>query len=645
MKIYTTKHLGIILAAILIISSMVLVFSSEKVTAGSYNGEDLVHAILANQSWFVPSSSSYTDTDTGGHRQAVVLSSLGTMHPADGSTFALLSTGFAATPIITSGATNPGSERGTWFAGGQYGSPNDEATLTFKLRVPPGMHYLDYYVQFFSAEYPEYLGSQYNDKFTITVNSPSKGITKYILDVNTGSFQWNANDIPGTGFDIFAQNGAPSGVSWVGLTPHNPGADGGATNGGGVYPFDKHPVSPGEQITVTFDIKDAGDNQFDSAAFIDNVHFTIFAEPEITAEKTGFDLNGGQLESGDIIKYRIDIKNEGSANQVDNLGNEFEDYIPRNTTYVPGSIQAIRNDVNYGTIAYDGVNKKITWNGEIPGGYSFKIYFNVMVNQSLPNGALISNRGTIYWDKNGDPMDGNEVINHTNFFNLTVSAYVPPPYVEETFADDSAGCKATQSYEGRPWFETSQTSGRSNFEVAPSYHYSTINSFKIKLRSSESPQYWNYTLSNLNSDMKAWEAWFACGNISEPADLLVNFINSGGNDIAKLKFEYVHEGTTLPTDYVLKLSYWSPGLGWMQLHSDYPGGYLFNNWYKLRIEKNGPTNINYSLYRTASGLVDFATASQLSTPFANFARVEWRTTQNPVVCPLFFWDEHKVELE
>ncbi|MBE3137781.1 MAG: choice-of-anchor L domain-containing protein [Thermoplasmata archaeon] len=634
MKIYTKKHLGIILVAILVISSMVLIFPSEKVTAGSYNGEDLVHAILANQSWFVPSSSSYTDTDTGGHRQAVVLSSLGTMHPSDGSTFALLSTGIAGTPIVTSGATNPGSERGTWFAGGQYGSPNDEANLTFKLQVPPGMNYFDYRVQFFSAEYPEYQGTQYNDKFTVTVNSPSKGKTKYILDVNSGRFQLYANDIPGTGFDIFALNGNTSGVTWVGLTPHNPGADAGATVLG-VNPAGKHPVSPGEQITVTFDIKDVADNQFDSAAYIDNVHFSAFAEAGITAEKTGFDLNGGQLESGDIIRYRIDIRNKGSANQNDNPGNEFEDYIPQNTTYVPGSIQAKHDDENYGNISYDGVNK-ITWNGEIPGGdFSFKIYFNVTINQNLPNGALISNRGTIYWDKNGD-----HVINHTNYFNLTVSA-APPPYVEENFSDDDAGCKATQSYEGRPWFETSQTSGRSNFEVAPSCYYRTDNSFKIKLRLNESPQYWNYTLTNLNGDMKAWEAWFACGNISEPANLLVNFKNRNGNDIAKLKFEYIPNGTTLPTDFVLTLSYWNENK-WKQL-----GEYLFNDWYKIRIEKNGPASLNYSLYRTGVQveLVDFATGNQLIAPFENLAQVEWRSTQNPVVCPLFFWDEHKVELE
>lgn len=97
-------------------------------------------------------------------------------------------------------------------------------------------------------------------------------------------------------------------------------------------------------------------------------------------------------------------------------------------------------------------------------------------------------------------------------------------------------------------------------------------------------------------------------------------------------------------DWVLKLSYWSPTNGWVRLNTDFSGGYLYNSWYKLRIEKNGPTYINYSLYRANRGLVDFKTDQQLGSSFSDLASVEWSNTKNPVVCPMFFWDEHRIGL-
>lgn len=652
---YHKEHLGIMIGGILVLSAIFIISIPERATAGSYNGQDLALAILANQSTLI--SSSYTDTDNSGHRQEIVLSSLGIMFPTNGSTFALLSTGIAGTPIVTTGATNPGSERGAWFAGGQYGWPRDEATLTMTLQVPQYMHYLYYDVQFFSAEYPEYIGTQYNDKLTITVNSPSKGTTNYIFDVNSGYFVWNSNSIPGTGFNIFAQSGNPNDVDIVDTTPRTPGADAGASDIipiGGIY----HPVSPNEQITVTINIKDVGDNQFDSAAFIDNLMFSGYAKTDILARKTAQDVNGAYLECGDTIKYTVTISNIGAAAQGNNPGNEFEDIIPVNTTYVPGSATATSGIISYS-------NRKITWNGGIPSQSSVVLTFEVTANQSLINGTIISNQGNVYWDSNEDgtndateltddpgvndgiDQDGDGETGDDDPTKITVTSFEPPPMVTEDFSDDNAGGKATQSYYGRQWFETSEGITGNVFEVVsgpPGYHYSTDNSFKTKMRFSGGTQYWNYTLSRLESDMIWWEAYFACGNTSEESDLYLDFKNTAGNDIARIKFEYVHEGTVQPTDWVLRLYYMDPVSGWNRLDSDYQGGYLCNGWYKLRIEKNGPSYINYSLYRVNKGLVDFKTGGQLNAPFSNFARVEWYSTKNPVVCPMFFWDEHKIGL-
>ena len=625
-----SKNIVLIIITTSLLTNILIICSTEKVSAGSYSGNDLALAILSNQSVLV--SSSYTDRDLSGYRQGKVLSSLGIMTPTNGPTFVLLSTGISGAVPVTSNTVNPGEERGSWFAGGKYGSPRDQATLTMTITVPEYMHYLYYDVQFFSTEVPEYQGSQYNDKFTATVNSPSKGITTYVIDINSGDFVLDSKDISGTGFNIFATSGNPDGVDWVDMTSRTPGADAGAT----ALIRRENSVSPNEQVTVTFDIIDVGDNQFDSAAFIDNVMFSGEAKTEIIARKTAQDINGAYLECGDTIKYTVTISNTGAAAQGNNPGNEFEDAIPINTTYVPGSVTATS-----GTIGYS--NGKITWNGGIPAQSSVALTFDVTVNQSLTNGTIISNQGTVYWDKNEDGTnDATELTDDPT--ELTLFSFEPPSMVTEDFSDDAPGGKATQSYYGRSWFETNKGKTGSVFEVASSYHYSSSNSFKIKLRSSGGIRYWNYTLSQLDSDMIWWEAWFACGNTSEASDLYLDFKNNAGNDIARIKFEYVHEGTVQPTDWILRLYYMDPVSGWSRLDSDFQGGHLYNGWYKIRIEKNGANDINYYLYGSDIGLVNSKTGGQLSAPFSNFARVEWHNTKNPVVCPMFFWDEHRLGL-
>ena len=122
-----------------LLSIIFVIGPSERVEAGSYDGEDLALAILSNASWLIDSS--YADTDEYGYRQAIVLSSLGTMSPTDPPTFAFFSTGIAGVDIITTYEDEPGDERGEYFEGGTNGWPRDEATLIMTLRVPMYMHY------------------------------------------------------------------------------------------------------------------------------------------------------------------------------------------------------------------------------------------------------------------------------------------------------------------------------------------------------------------------------------------------------------------------------------------------------------------------------------------------------------------------
>jgi hypothetical protein len=226
------KIQGIIISFMMLFTCVTMMLSSESVKADSSFADSLAEAILVDPSFLV--SSSYSDTDEYGNRQAIIRSSLGTMNATDGDSFILLSTGIAGSNPTTSDAENPGSERGEWFQGGQYPRNYwrpiyDRSTLTMNLIVPDDMNYVYYDIQFFSTEFPEYVGTYYNDKFTVTVDSPSEGRSSYVVDVNNGHFVLDSNYIHGTGFDIFSQDGNPDKVDMVDTTPRNPGADGGAT--------------------------------------------------------------------------------------------------------------------------------------------------------------------------------------------------------------------------------------------------------------------------------------------------------------------------------------------------------------------------------------------------------------------------------
>jgi len=634
MKKISGKNLGVMIAIGILLSNLVIFHSSENVSADDpYTGEDLARAMLdtryqSNLVW-----STYTDRDTtDGHRQGNVITSLGVLQPTNGMNFTMLSTGIAGFVPVTTDENgdelpdNPGDERGTWFKW-QSAHPRDEVTLTMDLQVPPLMTRLTYDVQFLSAEYPEYVGTTFNDELTITVNSPSQGISTYTQDINSGIFRLEANELTGSGFDIFATSGNPSNLDIV-TTTIGPGGDAGATLR---FPAEHSVLGP-EDVTVTINIKDAGDNMVDSAVFIDNVSFAEKAQVSITARKDVYNLEGELIEyveCGDTIEYRIDIINGGEIMQQ---GNEFEDMLSDDVTFA-GNLTW-----EYGTASYIPDEHKVIWTGDIPADNYHRLKFQVTINDSLENGAIIPNNGTIDWDSDNNGV--NDAIALTGFANVTVIAYEPPSSVTEDFSGDIAGGKANQSHDGRAWFETSSGVLGSVFEVVSGYHYSTANAFKTKLRSSGRPQYWNYSLDVLECDIDWWEVWFACGNTSEASNLYLDFKNNNGENIARTKFEYAYDnGADPPMDWLLDIYCWNPTTEqWELLYLDLSG------WYRLKIGKNDPNYINYSLYRADGYQVGLKIYEQTNPSFSNLEYVEWYNTKNPIICPMFFWDEHTVGL-
>ena len=137
---------------------------------------------------------------------------------------------------------------------------------------------------------------------------------------------------------------------------------------------------------------------------------------------------------------------------------------------------------------------------------------------------------------------------------------------------------------------------------------------------------------------------FACENASEGYDLNLTFKDQSGQTIAKIKFQYFHDGLVLPTDWLLKIFYYDPIDGWMILKSGYPADYLRKGWYKLRIEKINPSQLNYSLYRGTNDLVDYGIANKLTASLSSLKEIKFTSTYDALNCPMFIWDEHKIDL-
>ena len=133
----------------------------------------------------VPGADVVSASTTGVAQANDVLTGLGVISPTDGHDFAYLYTGQVGIP----------PEMGTDL--GAPGVPGDRTGLQLELSVPASANSFTFDFNFLSAEYPEFVGTQYNDTFqaqiagtawsgnaaidgsgnNITINSTSNGTT------------------------------------------------------------------------------------------------------------------------------------------------------------------------------------------------------------------------------------------------------------------------------------------------------------------------------------------------------------------------------------------------------------------------------------------------------------------------------------
>ena len=181
-----------------------------------------------------------------------VRSSLGVISPYNAPTFGLMSTGNVNNIEQLEDHDYPGSGADT--------SAGDRAAFSFDVEVPEYANSFSFNFYFLSREYPEWVGSKYNDTFEVHLQSNAyQG--QIVFDafgnpvtVNNALFTVvNPADLVGTGFD---QDG---GTGWVTTIA---------------------PCEGGETMHMEFEIYDVADGVWDSAVLLDNFQFSETEPPE-----------------------------------------------------------------------------------------------------------------------------------------------------------------------------------------------------------------------------------------------------------------------------------------------------------------------------------------------------------------------------
>lgn len=249
--------------------------------------------------------------------------------PTEGKTFAAISSGVAANAILPN---NSGSLSGT-LGGLNNSQGNDLVQLTLTLKVPSGAEKWTVDWKFLSEEYPEWVGTQYNDTFLIETPSSTFTISgnsvaapnnvaldeeKHLVTVNT------------TG-KVGMKNTNSAGTTYDGAT---------ATLTAGA------PIPSGASvITIVFSIMDLGDSIYDSTVFLDNFKFLkpILVDP---LETNSFlvlvppdqvqAIFSTSWSGSDVIMTltapsgRVIDRNTAASDVVHNLGFNWETYTVAN---------------------------------------------------------------------------------------------------------------------------------------------------------------------------------------------------------------------------------------------------------------------------------------------------------------------------
>ncbi len=270
----------------------------DTMNAGKNDATSLSQAMEQCDPRFFLSASLVGPSDA---KARAVASKFGILTPKAGANMTLLSTGLAVDKtgagfVAVQDGTNLGNSNTfanpepnlMGVAGCSQSQPamvNDYTELVLKLKAPSNANSFSFQFQFFSAEYPEFVCTEFNDEFLVEMESPGEFTTATNITfdskmnpitINNGLFtvctnsttQYTMNckspvtDIAGTGYED-TSSGLLGGKDPIG------GSTGWLTT--------TAPVTPNEEVTLHFIIFDEGDHIYDSAVLIDNFQWSVVA--------------------------------------------------------------------------------------------------------------------------------------------------------------------------------------------------------------------------------------------------------------------------------------------------------------------------------------------------------------------------------
>ena len=154
--------------------------------------------------------------------------------------------------------------------------------------------------------------------------------------------------------------------------------------------------------------------------------------PKLDATKVGVDLNGGNLEPGDVIEYTIDVTNNGEDPSVDT---KLIDPIPVGTIYIPGSMSitaganlgaktdaATDDQADYSSGTNEltirlGTGATATTGGSLAVAGTTQMKFRVRVDPNIATNSSIVNRARLSYQ--GQTIGGGTILSSASNVSTT----------------------------------------------------------------------------------------------------------------------------------------------------------------------------------------------------------------------------------
>lgn len=281
----------VVLCALLAVATMAAIASPASAALISANNDaNRIAGTLTSEAGFVTGASWYTGPSSA-NAVGVAGAGVGSYFPTDGPDFGALTTGDVANADPPNNSSSSGTSNDTSFRG-----VNDASGLKIDINVPAGRTCLTLDLAFYSEEFPEFVGSQFNDAVMAQLDSSewsysadSNTVTatnNFALDVSTGR-QITVN----TAF-VASQD---TRLQYDGVTQSLRA---------------RTPITPGNH-SVYLTIFDAGDHIYDSAAFIDNLRATNAPASKCAVGAAPVDTDGDSLPD-DWETDGVDVDNDGT---------------------------------------------------------------------------------------------------------------------------------------------------------------------------------------------------------------------------------------------------------------------------------------------------------------------------------------------